>query len=919
MCEILSCFNVIGELNTNERMLDLEQSRVRLRLSTDTLDDLALPAGFTLELWVNFPLDGTPDGDGTVEMIPIAAKTLANNQWQYPFATFGLAWSTGNSVSAFFTDDALDEVFHVGNQTVTAGEWHHLAMTFNPSAPEGNTEVCLIVDGDESCEDYVGVITLDWDNGDRLYLAAGEDPGEHVDLALDELRLWAQVDNATVIRERSFVVLTEYGTEHDGLRAYWNFEAGDLTDAKDPTETHNIDNNGAAEFLVSTNPLTLETECSGSGYCNSEGECTCTRGATGDDCSNPAPEEGESIGWFEEWIGTLLPEWVSELPPFVWAILGATACIGIISLYAMYSLRQNLKQMRKVNEKKALDEAKLAAMVAQAGMGGGQPIATAQMRRPSNSSKHSHHSGGRGRSGSGHSNNKGRSGSGRSGSGSGRRKNSSSSKTPKRKYSNGSRGRSGSKSKDKKKDKKKDAADEAWTPTVVDFPSREPSPEKTRPVEQPAKKSGSGSGRGRSRSGSKDRRKSSLAGREKAEGRRPSASSKKGGRDRSKSKEKLMKKKKEDAVVIPDLMNGDDGLVAAYASFENYETALDGPVYTADLVNDLYRALNENGKENAIALLRSASNYDADEVAVSLVHLFQEKGSLVALVRAAVREEVKESDTPKEVFQGSKATTKLVSAALSLTGTSYLESVLPGPVSSVYEHCTSEDTEIDPKFAKTKAGISRAAVTLRQVISRFSTALTNSARVPLPVRAILHELKTALVSKWSSEPWEPVVASVVYLRYLSPAIVSPAKRWKQNVSEAAMLARVQRTLVLVSKVMQAAANDATLGAKEQWMEVMNDTVKKVGDQIRTWIFELADAGISDESLKDLDIPHFERDVEFSIKHLHAYIAGPALDEARAADAGLDVSRMKKAVAAMGHPPQVRDQRVGWKTSMRLLM
>ena len=206
-------------------------------------------------------------------------------------------------------------------------------------------------------------------------------------------------------------------------------------------------------------------------------------------------------------------------------------------------------------------------------------------------------------------------------------------------------------------------------------------------------------------------------------------------------------------------------------------------------------------------------------------------------------------------FRGNTLATKSIDTYMKMVGKNYLRDTLGGFVNAVYEN--EEDTEVDPQkipaFSpnntngsttsnptssnssakqKTPSNSANSTLDLLTTNQRFLESLLQNVwkcitdSLPLfPAR--LRRVFSAVRDRCAAQGQEPtaqkIASASLFLRFLCPAILSPSlfQLSREYPSE-----RAARTLTLIAKTIQNLANFTRFGAKESYMEFLNDFVER---------------------------------------------------------------------------------------------
>eukprot|EP00002_Diphylleia_rotans_P039100 TRINITY_DN8990_c0_g1_i3.p1 TRINITY_DN8990_c0_g1~~TRINITY_DN8990_c0_g1_i3.p1 ORF type:complete len:866 (+),score=176.29 TRINITY_DN8990_c0_g1_i3:123-2720(+) len=235
----------------------------------------------------------------------------------------------------------------------------------------------------------------------------------------------------------------------------------------------------------------------------------------------------------------------------------------------------------------------------------------------------------------------------------------------------------------------------------------------------------------------------------------------------------------------------------------------------------------------ATALCRIIPVTEAEEVAKSLVRVFQRYDDSVRLIKVAIKREVAITESANTLFRSNSMSCKLLSHFSRMIGSKYLEAVLKSHIQAI---CSRNiNLEVDPFKLKDKGQID---VNMRE-LNMWAQAILDSivcsiSECPSPFRVICQHLK-AEVNKRFPEKKYIAIGSFIFLRFFCPAIVAPHAF---GVMKKPPGEESQRSLVLVSKVLQNLANGTEFGSKEPWMAHMNTFLMQNEEKMRDFCSQL---------------------------------------------------------------------------------
>ncbi|XP_048487858.1 neurofibromin [Plutella xylostella] len=243
----------------------------------------------------------------------------------------------------------------------------------------------------------------------------------------------------------------------------------------------------------------------------------------------------------------------------------------------------------------------------------------------------------------------------------------------------------------------------------------------------------------------------------------------------------------------------------------------------------------------AMALASVVSTSQMDELARVLVTLFDAKHLLAPLLWNIFYREVEVSDCMQTLFRGNSLGSKIMAFCFKIYGAAYLQSLLEPFITSLLDQVAVEPTlsfEVDP--ARLDAGqdieVNRSnLISLTQEV--FTRIVSSADRFPPQLRSMCHCLYQVLSKRFAQFPQTSVgaVGTVLFLRFINPAIVSPQE---MGITSRSVPAQVKRGLMLMSKILQNIANHV-LFSKEQHMLPFNHLLRTHFEIARRFFIQIA--------------------------------------------------------------------------------
>jgi neurofibromin 1 len=194
---------------------------------------------------------------------------------------------------------------------------------------------------------------------------------------------------------------------------------------------------------------------------------------------------------------------------------------------------------------------------------------------------------------------------------------------------------------------------------------------------------------------------------------------------------------------------------------------------------------------------------EADEFSVAMLNTFEFKNKGLELVQAAVTREIEATTSASDILRRNCVATKLLSIFAKEKGRHYLKLTLGPFLENITEEPADYAFEIDlsklKDYEEYKDNAKRYATCLNEV---FNALQKTQSIIPRSFRTICNTISRAVENKFP-ESKESAVGSFFFLRFLSPALVSPEQ---EGLLENAPSREIRRSLLLLAKTIQNIAN-----------------------------------------------------------------------------------------------------------------
>ncbi|XP_057670020.1 neurofibromin isoform X1 [Diorhabda carinulata] len=225
----------------------------------------------------------------------------------------------------------------------------------------------------------------------------------------------------------------------------------------------------------------------------------------------------------------------------------------------------------------------------------------------------------------------------------------------------------------------------------------------------------------------------------------------------------------------------------------------------------------------AVALANVVTTSQMDELARVFVTLFDAKHLLAPLLWNMFYREVEVSDCMQTLFRGNSLGSKIMAFCFKIYGASYLQTLLEPFIAPLLDdpYCSFE---VDPARLEPNEDIEENRQSLIALTQRVFNAIVNSIdKFPPQLRSMCHCLYQVLSKRFPQAPQNNIgaVGTVIFLRFINPAIVSPQE---MGIVSKPVPNTVKRGLMLMSKILQNIANHVEF-SKEQHMLPFNDFLR----------------------------------------------------------------------------------------------
>jgi len=209
-----------------------------------------------------------------------------------------------------------------------------------------------------------------------------------------------------------------------------------------------------------------------------------------------------------------------------------------------------------------------------------------------------------------------------------------------------------------------------------------------------------------------------------------------------------------------------------------------------------------------MALANVVNSAQMDELARVFVTLFDAKHLLSPLLWNMFYREVEVSDCMQTLFRGTTLGSKIMAFCFKIFGATYLQGLLEPLIQELIDKNAEEEGarlttfEVDPTRLEEGEDIDVNRLNLMNITQCVFDSIVSSVEVfPSQLRAMCHCLYQVLCKRFPNNMTSNIgaVGTVLFLRFINPAIVSP---YEMGIVEKQPPPPIKRGLMLMSKILQ---------------------------------------------------------------------------------------------------------------------
>lgn len=239
------------------------------------------------------------------------------------------------------------------------------------------------------------------------------------------------------------------------------------------------------------------------------------------------------------------------------------------------------------------------------------------------------------------------------------------------------------------------------------------------------------------------------------------------------------------------------------------------------------------GKSNSKHLRRGLS-LDQMPADAQLNGVLYDEKSFIDFVTDVFGREVELNDSMQTLFRGNCMASKIMSHCFRTFGSNYLKQLLePHIPTPAMVTTTSVSYEIDPTKLEEDGDIDLNQKNLLKLTKQILDSILSSANdFPPQLNLMCVCLRKVLCKKYpNSDTYLKAVGTVIFLRFINPAIVAP---YESGIVDKQPPPKITRGLMLVSKILQNIANNVEF-SKEEYMIPFNPLFAIYSEPMRNWV------------------------------------------------------------------------------------
>lgn len=266
----------------------------------------------------------------------------------------------------------------------------------------------------------------------------------------------------------------------------------------------------------------------------------------------------------------------------------------------------------------------------------------------------------------------------------------------------------------------------------------------------------------------------------------------------------------------------------------------------------LVELICESDMQLALSICQVCRGYDVDAMDYILLSIFDSRGGIIKLLKAALAEEIGRTQSEEMVFRSNSFRTHLLSVFGRTHGYEYLRSIIAPLITEMASKPRGYSFEIDPTKLDPSENVHVNQARLEEMAQAFIEQICSSAhRVPAVLRELCRHIRTLMDSRFPNSRYQGV-GGFMFLRFISPAIVAPQII---DINLTGPGKELRRGLLLISKILQTLASNNLFPAhKEPFMTSLNDLLKNNVWKVTSFLDQVSDARTDPDRLHAADQP-----------------------------------------------------------------
>ncbi|SNX82669.1 related to Neurofibromin [Melanopsichium pennsylvanicum] len=268
--------------------------------------------------------------------------------------------------------------------------------------------------------------------------------------------------------------------------------------------------------------------------------------------------------------------------------------------------------------------------------------------------------------------------------------------------------------------------------------------------------------------------------------------------------------------------------------------------------NRLVDLVCQENLQLALSICQVCPGRDVEPMSVLLLSMFDAKGGLIRFLKASVEEEIQRTATEEMVFRSNSFCTTLLSTFARTHGYDYLRSIMAPLITEFARKPAGFSVEMDPSRVEPNGSALKNQNALEEIAQAFIDAICSSAhRVPAVLRELCRHIRNVLDARFPASRYQGV-GGLMFLRFISPAVVSPHMI---DINLTGPSKDLRRGLVLISKILiTLASNNLFSSHKEPFMTGLNEFLKSNVWKVTAFLDQVSDARTDPDRLYAADQP-----------------------------------------------------------------